>query len=110
MTRDASGKTELLEQALHPFPILRNVWINLAVSALQVRVSHERRTAVARTDDINYVEFLVPDDAIEVDVDEIEAGSGAPMADQARLDMLALQRFRQQRVVEKIDLTYRQIV
>jgi hypothetical protein len=110
MARDASRETELLEQALHPFPILRDVWENLAVGALQIRMRHERRTAVTRPDDVDHVEVLALDDSIEVNVEEIEPGSRAPMANQPRLNMLAFKRFLKKGVIKKIDLTHRQIV
>jgi hypothetical protein len=110
MARDASRETELLEQALHPFLVLRDVRIDLGIGALQIRVRYECRTAVTRADDVDHVEVLALDDSIEVNVEEIEPGSRAPMANQPRLNMLAFKRFLKKGVIKKIDLTHRQIV
>ena len=45
-----------------------------------------------------------------MDVEEIQAGRGAPVAEQTRLDVFVPQRLAQQRIVVEIDLTDRQIV
>src|SRR4029077_12194135 len=110
MARDASGKAELLEQAPDPVLVLRDVRVNLGIGALQIRMCHERRTAVTRADDIDHVEVMTLDDPIEVNIEKIESGSRAPMANQPRLNMLAFEGFFKERVIKKIDLTHRQIV
>ena len=66
--------------------------------------------AVTRPGDVDHVEVVLVDDAIQVRVDEIEPGRRAPVAEQARLDVLDRQRLRQQRIVEQIDLSDRQVV
>ena len=58
MAGDAAGKAELLEQAPHPFLVLRNVRVNLAIGALHISVSHQGRTAVSRPDDVDHVQVL----------------------------------------------------
>ena len=50
------------------------------------------------------------DDAVQVDVDEVEAGCGAPVAEQPGLDVLRFQRLLQERIVVEVDLPDRQIV
>ena len=45
-----------------------------------------------------------------MDVDEVQPGRGAPVAEQARLDVLERERLAQQRVVEQVDLADRQVV
>ena len=57
--------------------------------------------------DVDHVEATRVDDAIEVHVDEIEAGRRPPMAEQPRLDVGPFQRPLEQRIVEQIDLADR---
>src|SRR5215475_558044 len=61
-------KGELLEQALHPFFIRRNVWINLAVSPLEVCIGHKTRPAVTRTSDVDHIEVMPVDETVQVEV------------------------------------------
>src|SRR6202035_4572080 len=53
VTWDSAGERELCEQLLESRFVPTDARINLAVRALQVRVSHDRRAAVARTADID---------------------------------------------------------
>ena len=55
-------------------------------------------------------EIALLDDPVEMDIDEVEARRRAPMAEQARLDVLDLQRLAQQRIGQQIDLADRQII
>src|SRR5262245_17827984 len=61
-------KGELLEQALHPFFIRRNVWINLAVGSLKVRIGHNAGPAVTRTSDVDHIEVMLVDEPVQMDV------------------------------------------
>jgi hypothetical protein len=54
--------------------------------------------------DVEHVLISRADQPVELDVDEVEAGGGAPVTEQARLDVLRPQRLPQQRVVPQIDL------
>ena len=70
----------------------------------------DARAAVIRPAEVDHVQVVLLDEAVEVDVDEIQARRGAPVAEQARLDVLELERFFQERVVEQVDLSDRQVV
>jgi hypothetical protein len=65
---------------------------------------------VAGACDEQHIEVLRLDRPVEMDIDKIEPWRGAPMAEQARLDVFDLQRLAEQRIVEEIDLSDRQIV
>jgi hypothetical protein len=65
---------------------------------------------VARPGDIDDVQVVLLDDAVQVDVDEVQPRRRAPVPEQARLDVLQRERFLQQRIVVEIDLPDRQIV
>ena len=107
---DPAGEGELLEQPAHPRGVLGDARVELAVGPLQVGVGHHPGPAVAGAADVDEVQVLVPYDAVEVRVDQVEAGRGAPVAEQPRLDVLGAQRFGQQRVAEQVDLPHRQVV
>ncbi len=110
VARNAAGERELGEEPLHPLLVLRHVGINLAVGSLEIRVGDQRRTAVTRAGDIDHVEVVLPDQPVEVRVNEVEAWRRAPMAEQTRLDVLPRERRLQKRIVEQINLADRQIV
>jgi hypothetical protein len=110
MARDAARKAELLEQPAHPVLVLRDVRVNLAVGAFEPSVGDHSGTAMAGAADINHLEAARLDDAIEMHIDEIEAGCRPPMTEQPRLDVGAFQRPFEQWIVEQIDLANRQII
>jgi hypothetical protein len=53
---------------------------------------------VARAGEVDDVQIVLPDDAVDVGVDQAQAGRGAPMSEEAWLDVLAAKRLAQQRV------------
>ena len=110
VARDAAGKRELLEQLLHPFRVQRDVRVELAVRALEPGVRHQRRPAVARAAEVDHVQVVALDRAVQVRVDEVQARRRSPMPEQARLHMLERERLLEQRVVEQIDLPDREVV
>src|SRR5215469_3188836 len=110
VARNPARKRELSEQSLHSPLVLRYVRVDLAVRALEVGVRHQTRTAVAWPGDKDHVEVVLLDDAIEMDVDEVEPWRRAPVAEQPWLDVLEPQRLPQQRIIVEIDLPYREIV
>src|ERR1019366_459031 len=110
MTGDAAGEGELLEQPLHPSFVLRDVWVELAVGAYQVSVGHHGGAAVARAGDEDGVQVILLDDAVQVDVEEVQSGGGAPVAEQPGLHVVQLQGLLEERVVVEIDLADGQVV
>src|SRR5262249_35630377 len=104
---NAAWKGELLEQALHPFFILRNVWVNLAVGPLEVSVGHKPRSAVTRAGDVDHVEVMLVDQPVQVDINEVQTRRRAPMTEGRWLDVFLRQRFPQQWVVVKVNLPNR---
>ena len=92
MARNPAGKRELNEETLHALFVPGNVRIDLAVGPFEISVGHHTWPAVAGTGDIDHVEVELLDQTVQVDVDEIEARRGAPMAEQARLDVVLRER------------------
>ena len=66
--------------------------------------------AMARPGDVDHREVVGFDDAVQMHIDEVEARRRAPMAEQARLDVLELERLFQERIVEQVDLADGEIV
>jgi len=60
--------------------------------------------------DVDHVEVVLDDDAVQVRVDEVLPGRRATVPEQPRLDVREPERLAQQRVVEQIDLAAGQIV
>ena len=65
---------------------------------------------MARAGHVEHVEVARPDRPVEVRVDEVQAGRRAEVPEQARLDVLGLERLAEQRVVEQVDLPDREVV
>ena len=107
---NAAREAELLEQLLHPLRVLADVRIHLAVGAFEVGVSDQRRTAVPGADDVDHVQVIALDDPIEMHAEHVQARRRAPVAEQPRLDVLALERLSQERIVEQVDLADRQVI
>jgi hypothetical protein len=65
---------------------------------------------VARTGQEDRVDVVVPDDPVEMRVDEVEARCGAPMPQQSRLHVVGNQVTLQKCVVQQVDLPNGQVV
>ena len=108
--RDAAGEGELAEQPAQALGVLGDVGVVLGVAAVEVGVGHQAGTSVARSGDVDGRLTAVLDGPVEVGVEEVQARGGTPVPEQARLDVVAGQGFAQQRVIEQVDLSDRQIV
>src|SRR5258705_3115621 len=92
VTRDSTGEGKLGEQPLHAFRIARDVGIELAVSALQPGIGNQAGTSVPGTGNVDRIEIVLLDYAVEMHVDQVETGGGAPMPEQPGFDVLEFQR------------------
>ncbi len=110
MAGDPARERELAEQPAHAVFVLGDIGIELAVAALEPGARHDARSAVPRSGDEEDVLVPLADDPVQVRIHEIQARRGAEVAEQAGLDVLALERFAQQRVFHQVDLPDGQIV
>ena len=62
------------------------------------------------TDDINHVQVVFLDQPVQVDINEVEPGGGAPMSEQARFDVFELEGGFEQRIILQINLPDREVV
>jgi hypothetical protein len=65
---------------------------------------------VTRPGDVQHVEVALDDAPIEVHVQQVQAGRGAPVSQEPLLDVLRRERLANQRVVEQVDLADREVV
>jgi hypothetical protein len=105
-----AGEGELAEQPGHAGLVVADVRVHLRQGALQPDVRDQPRPAVARPGDVEHVAAAGGDDPVEVGVDEVQPGRGAPVPEQPALDLVGSQRLPQQRVLQQVDLTHRQVV
>ena len=84
--------------------------IHLTVRAFKIGVRDQSRPAVTRTGDVDDAQIARFDDAIQMNVDEVQSGRRAPMAEEASLRVLERERLAQERIVEQVNLPDGKIV
>ena len=110
MARHAARRRELAEEPVHPGRVLRDLGVDLRIGAFEIDVGQHGRSAVPRPGQKDGVDILFFDQTVHLDVDQAQAGGGAPVAEQAWLDLLRAQRLAQQRVRLQVDLPDRQVI
>ena len=105
MAGDAAGEGELLEQFFHALLVLADVGIDLAVRAVQPVLGHHGVAAVTGAGQIDHVEVVLVDDAVQMGIDEVLAGNGAPVANDLLFDVFGPEGLLQQGVVQQVKLT-----
>ena len=101
---------ELPEQPMQSAPVTLDRGVSLGIRPFQISVRHDTRTAMAGANDVDHVEVIILDQPVQMDIDEIQSRGRAPMAEQAGLDVLKLERLFQQRIILQVDLPDRKIV
>ena len=110
MAGNAARRRELPEEQAHAVLVLADLRVHFAVRAFQIRTGVERRAAVSGSGDVDDLRRVRLDQPVQMDVDEVLARRGAPVAEEPRFDLRCEERCAQQRVFEKIDLADAQIV
>ena len=90
MTGNSTGKRELLEETLQAFFVLRDVRINLAVCAFEICIRYKAGATVSRSGDVDGIEIMLLDQAIQMYIDEVQSGSRAPVAEKPGLNVFQL--------------------
>ena len=106
----AAGEREPFHQAGQADAVAGHVGVVLAEAALQPRRGDSARAAVAGSGHAQHVEVVGHDQPVEVGVDQVQPGRGAPVAEEAGLEVLDVERLGEQRVVEQVDLGCRDVV
>ena len=86
------GNENWRKRLLQPSLVAADLRVELAVGALEVGVGHDARPAVTGAGHVEDVQVARADDAVEVRPDQVQAGRRAPVAEQARLDVLGRER------------------
>ncbi len=110
VARNPAREGKLAEQLRHARLIAAHRGVQLAVGALEPRVRHDRRAAVARAGHEHHVKVAGDDGPVQMCPQQVQARTGSPVAQQARLDVLGPQTAGEQRVGHQVDLAHRQVV
>ena len=110
MTGRTAGRRELAEQPCHTSDVQAHRRIHLGIRSFEIYVCQNCRTAVPWPCEINNVEIIACNDAIEVRVDKVLPRRRSPMAEQPRLDVLVAQWLAKQRIAKQKDLPDGEIV
>src|SRR5262245_49081341 len=90
---DAARKGELFEEVQQSVFILAFIRVDFRISAFQVYGADDTRGAMSGSRHKNHVKIMFLYDPVQVRIDERQGGARSPMAEQAVLDMLRLERF-----------------
>jgi len=107
---DAARERELFEKALDTRLVVRDIGVRGRVGAVEEARRDQAGAAVPRADDVHGRLLARLDHAVEVRIEEVESRGGSPVANQARLDVVAVKRLAQQRIVEEVDLADAHVV
>ena len=110
VARNPSRERKLPKELTEAVFVAADVGVDLAVRPLEVAVGDQSRPSVARPRHVDRVQVTGADCAIEVHVDEVQAGRRAEVAEQTRLHVLLGQRLPEQRIREQVHLPDRQVV
>ena len=110
MARDAARKRELAKELAQAVLVARDVRVELGVGPLEVRARDHCRSAVARPAHEDGIEVEALDHAVEVRVEEIEAGRRSPVPEQPWLRVFDAERLAEQGIVQEVDLADREVV
>src|SRR5208337_1112648 len=90
---NAAGKRELLEEFSQAFFVFTLVRVHLRVAAFQIDGSKNSRGAMPGPGQKDHLLIVLLDLAHQVNVSECQAGTRAPMSQEAVLDVFRLQGF-----------------
>ena len=104
MTRNTTGKRELAKETPHSLTITADIRIYLAVRPVQPGIRQNCGTTVARPPDTKSIETTRLDHTVEMGMDKIQSGRGAPVTKKSRLRMFRKQWLHQQWIFHQVDL------
>src|SRR5262249_27015036 len=91
VTTNAPRKRELLEKLAHALLVFAFVGIDLGIGTFQVDWTENARGAMSRAGKVDHVQVILLDQPIEVDVDERQSRTCAPMPQKPVLNVVGLQ-------------------
>ena len=82
----------------------------LGIGTFEIGLRDQTWTAVTGAGDEDHIQVVLFDQPVQMYIQQVQPRRGAPMAEQARLEIGTTERRFQQRVVLQINLTDRKIV
>ena len=76
----AAWERELFEECHHAFFVSADGGVDFGIGAIKPSVGDEGRSAMAWPGDIKHTKAVLANQPVEMSVNQIEAGTGAPMA------------------------------
>ena len=110
MGGNAAGKRKLLEEFLNSFGVLSDICVDFRIRAFKIGIGDQSRTSMPRSGDIENIQVTQFDNAVQVRVQKIQAGSRSPVSQKTGLYMVGCERLYQESVSQKINLSDREIV
>ena len=110
MTGNAAREGELPEKLAQTILVGTDGRIDFAIGALEPCVGDDTWCAMTRPGDEERIEAARLDDTIEVHIEEVKPGGRTPVSKQPRLDVIHLERFAEQRIIEQINLSNREVI
>jgi hypothetical protein len=110
VARNPAGEGKLPKQFRNPVGVARDFGIDLGIAAFQIGICHHSGSAMSGAANIDHIKIVSANQAIEMDVNEIQPRRRAPMSQQARLDMFGPKPLLEKGVAEQIDLPDRKVV
>ena len=110
MAGDAAGEGELLEQLLHAFLVPGDIGIDLCIRAVQPVLGHHGVAAVAGAGNIDHIQIILFDDAVQVGINKVLTGHSAPVTHNFLFYIIQRQFGAHQGIFQQIQLTGGQIV
>src|SRR5262249_1812369 len=101
---------KLFEEFVQPSFILALFRVNLGVCSLKIPWTKDARRAMPWTGHENHVQIEFLDQTVQVNVDEGQAGTSAPVSEHPILDVFRLQRFFQEWIGLQINHAERQVL
>src|ERR1700736_2772042 len=108
--RNATREGELAKQPPQTFGVLGDVGVGLRIGTVQVRIGDKTRTAMTWAGNVDRRLRALANHSVEMRIDEVQTWRGAPVPEQAGLDIVARKGGSQQRVTQQVDLAHGQVV
>jgi len=110
MAGNSQRPAKLAKEPLDAVGILLDSRKQLRIRAFEVGMGNDSRPAMPRPDNVHHVQVALVDETVQMNIDEIQPNSRAPVPEQPRLDIFESQRLLQKRIVLEINLAYGEIV
>src|SRR6266699_3343783 len=110
MAWKSAGPGKAAHKVFNSSAIERQLWIEFMQGAFYIQVCQIRGSTMPRSRDQKHIDVVALDEMVEVSIDQVDTRPGAPVTQQAVIDMLRFQWFLKQHVRFEINLCSRKVV